>query len=68
MKKTPQPIPKRLLRVKEAAAYLGISARKLRSLVQSGQMPFVQFEAYGPWWIDLHDLETFIEAAKQRVS
>jgi excisionase family DNA binding protein len=68
MKKMPNPVRKRLLRTKEAAEYLGISRRKLRALVQDGQFPFVQFDEYGPWWIDLHDLDTFIAAAKQTAS
>jgi excisionase family DNA binding protein len=68
MRKQSKSVPQRLLRTKEAAEYLGVSRRKLRALVQDGQFPFVQFDEYGPWWIDLRDLDNFIDAAKQTAS
>lgn len=55
----------RLLRVKEAAQILNISAWKLRRLIQQGEIRYVKYEASGPWWIDVHDIDKFIEKHKQ---
>jgi excisionase family DNA binding protein len=66
----PQPTVKptlanRLLRTKEAAAYLSVSPRKLRRLVQDGLLPIVQDSEGAAWRVDLHDLDTFTERNKR---
>ena len=61
-------IPRRLLRTKEAALYLGMSPGKLRRLTQSGELPIVQHEEHSPWLYDLCDLNTHIEKSKHRFS
>jgi excisionase family DNA binding protein len=58
-------LPKRLLRVKEAAEYLSLSAWKLRQLVQDGLLPVVQSSEGGAWRVDLRDLDAFIERNKR---
>jgi hypothetical protein len=40
---------KRLLRTREAAAYLSLSAWKLRSLVADGELPVVQADDSSPF-------------------
>jgi excisionase family DNA binding protein len=54
----------RLLKVKEAAQYLSISTWKIRRLIGDRQLPYLQFEAYGPFLLDVADLDAFIEANK----
>ena len=56
---------RRLLRTKEAAAYLSVSPWKLRRLVQDGLLPIVQDSEGGAWRIDVRDLDGFIERNKR---
>ena len=57
---------RRLLRTKEAAAYLGLSSWKLRQLVLDGALPYINAGDRAPWRFDLCDLEAYIERSKQR--
>jgi len=59
------PLAKRLLRTREAAEYLSISAWKLRKLVQDGLLPIVQNSEGGAWRVDMRDLDSFIERHKR---
>jgi len=59
---------KRLLRTKEAAEYLGIKQRKLRTLIQDGQLPVVQAGQGVPWLLDLRDLDAWVERNKRTVA
>ena len=61
-------IPRRLLRTKDAAEYLGMSPGKLRRLTQSGELPIIQHEERAPWLYDLRDLDEHIEKSKHRLS
>lgn len=61
-------IPRRLLRTKEAALYLGMSPGKLRRLTQSGDLPIIQHDENSPWLYDLRDLDSHIEKSKHRLS
>jgi len=61
-------IPRRLLRTKEAALYLGMSPAKLRSLTQCGELPIIQHDERAPWLYDLRDLDNHIEKSKRRLS
>jgi hypothetical protein len=61
-------IPKRLLRTKDAALYLGMSPGKLRRLTQSGELPVIQHDERAPWLYDLRDLDDHIEKSKHRLS
>jgi excisionase family DNA binding protein len=60
-------IPRRLLRTKEAAQYLGMSPGKLRRLAQGGELPIIQHDEHGPWLYDLRDLDEHIERSKRRL-
>lgn len=55
---------KRLVRLKEAAEYMSMSYWKIRSLVHSEQLPFLQ-EGEGPILIDERDLDKYIERNKR---
>lgn len=61
-----QPAP-RLLRVKEAAAYLNVSPRTLWALSNLGKIPTVRFGTGGRGSVryDLRDLDAWIEASKE---
>ncbi len=54
----------RLLRTKEAAAYLCMSEWKLRRLIQSEIIPIVQDQPGAPFLLDLRDLDAYIESNK----
>jgi excisionase family DNA binding protein len=54
----------RLLKTQQAARYLGVSAWKLRNLVQNGEIPYIPGDGTSPWLFDIHDLDAFIERAK----
>ena len=51
---------RRLLKVKQAAAYLSISPWTLRKLVQEQQLRVVRLDQHGPWLLDVKDLDQFI--------
>jgi len=55
---------KRLLRTKQAAAYLGVSAWKLRQLVWSGELAYIAASDASPWRFDLCDLDDCVERTK----
>jgi excisionase family DNA binding protein len=59
-------LPKRLLRTKEAAQYLGMSPGKLRRLTQCGDLPIIQHDQGSPWLYDLLDLDSHIDKFKRR--
>ncbi len=57
----------RVLKTNDAAAYLGISAWKLRNLVQSGEISYVAGDGTSPWLFDKPDLDHWIETRKQKL-
>lgn len=59
---------KRLLRTREAAAYLSLSAWKLRSLVADGKLPVVQADDSSPFLFDRQDLDSWAEQHKRTTS
>jgi Helix-turn-helix domain len=44
---------------------LGISAWKLRNLVQAGEIGCIPGDGTSPWLFDLQDLDSWIERRKQ---
>lgn len=56
----------RMMRVREAAAYLGSSPWKVRQLIADRRIPFVQ-DGDGPFLLDIRDLDGFIERSKRVV-
>ena len=55
----------RLIRLKEAAFYLGMSEWTIRQMAHAGQLKFIQRESGSPMLFDRNDLDTWIEEAKQ---
>jgi len=58
-------ITPRLLKTRDAAHYLSISAWKLRNLVQTGEIACIMGDVTGPWLFDIRDLDNWIERRKQ---
>lgn len=58
-------ISKRLLRTREAAAYLSLSQWKLRSLVAGGLLPVIQADDGSPFLFDRRDLDGWAERHKR---
>ena len=56
----------RMMRVREAAEYLGSSPWKVRQLIADRRIPFVQ-DGDGPFLLDIRDLDGFIERSKRIV-
>jgi len=61
---TPAPTPAHAA-AEEAAYYLSLSPWKVRQLVASGVLPFVQPEPGSPYLFDLRDLDRYVETKKQ---
>jgi hypothetical protein len=57
---------RRSLRLKQAAVYLSISPRQVRSLVQHGELPIIRlFDCdHSPWLLDVKDLDPLVERRK----
>jgi excisionase family DNA binding protein len=51
----------RLLRTREAAAYLAVSQWKIRELVRNGGLPVIDEGNGSPWRFDVRDLDAYIE-------
>jgi excisionase family DNA binding protein len=60
-------VTRRLLRTKQAAAYLSMSEWKLRRLIQTEIIPFVQDQRGGPFLVDVRDLDAYIEGNKHNI-
>ena len=63
------PVQPRLLRIREAAEYLRMSAWQIRQLVQAGRIAYIPGNGEtSPWLFDRNDLDAFIEHSKVRFS
>jgi excisionase family DNA binding protein len=60
-------LQRRLIRTKEAAAYLSISDWKLRRLIQEGTFQVVQDHDGGPFVLDIRDLDSYVENHKRSI-
>lgn len=61
-------IAPRLVKIKQAAAYLAISPWKLRNLVQQGKISYIEDGGgTSPWRFDIRDLDEYIERNRQRL-
>jgi excisionase family DNA binding protein len=58
-------ITPRILKTRDAARYLGVSAWKLRNLVQGGEIPCILGDGTSPWLFDIRDLDNWIERNKR---
>ncbi len=63
----PQPITRRLLRLKIAAQYVSLSTWTLRGMIQRGELPVVRGAEGAPWLLDIRDLDNWIEQNKCRL-
>jgi len=63
----------RLVRVQQAARYLGISPWSLRNMIQKGELQYVQFgdprleDDRTPWLLDMRDLDRLISTRKKKM-
>lgn len=58
------PLP-RLMTIKQASEYLGLTLWGIRERVWSGQLPIVTFPGGKKQYIDRNDLEAFIQKNKR---
>ena len=59
-----QAVRKRLYTLKEGAAYLGRSEWGMRELIWAGTIPVVKPQATRKIFLDINDLDRFVEANK----
>ena len=62
------PSAPRLLPLKDAAAWLGLSVWSLRERIWAGDIPVVRFPGGRRQFIDVQDLERFIEQNKTTIT
>ncbi len=55
---------KRLYTLKEAAEYLGRTIHAVRELIWAGKLEVVRDTPKGKQWVDIRDLENFVEKFK----
>ena len=71
-KKTAQrisnPMLPRLLPLKKAAEYLGLTVWGMRERIWAGDIPVVRFKNGRKMFIDIQDLESFIEKNKTTIT
>ena len=56
---------RRLLNLKDAAEFLGRTVWGVRTLIWNGKIPYIQEQTGGKIWIDINDLEKYIEKEKR---
>jgi excisionase family DNA binding protein len=64
--RNPMPSP-RLLPIKQAAQYLGLTVWAIRERIWAGQIPVVQFPGGRKQYIDVRDLDDFINNNKSTI-
>jgi len=57
----------RLLPLKDAAKWLGLTVWAMRERIWAGQIPVVQFPGGRKQYIDVQDLEAFIQNNKRTI-
>ena len=62
------PMRPRLLPLKQAADWLGLTVWALRERIWAGQIPVVQFPGGRKQYIDRNDLDNFIEQNKRVIA
>jgi hypothetical protein len=58
----------RLLALKDAALYIGLSVWAMRERIWAGQIPVVKFPGGRKMYVDIGDLQRFIEENKTIIS
>ena len=67
IQKIDNPNNSRLLPLKEAASFLGLTVWAMRERIWSGDIPVIQFPGGRKMYIDSHDLESFINKNKRTI-
>jgi len=62
-----KPITGRLLTVKQAAYYSGLTTWAVRELIWAGALPVVQFKGARKQWIDRDDIDKMIDKNKRTI-
>jgi hypothetical protein len=62
------PLSSRLLPLKRAADYLGLSPWAMRERIWAGDIPIVRFPGGRKIYLDVKDLDTFIENNKATIT
>ncbi len=60
------PLSKRLYTLKEAAVYLGRTEWGMRELIWSGQVPVIRNQGGRKIFVDLSDMDLYINRQKER--
>jgi hypothetical protein len=63
----PNPMSPRLLPLKRAAEYIGLTTWGMRERIWAGQIPVVRFPGGRKMYVDVKDIERFIETNKERI-
>lgn len=58
----------RLLTLKQAAEYLGLTPWAMKERVWNGDIPVIRFPKGRKMYIDVQDIEGFIRANKERIA
>ncbi len=58
----------RLLPLKQAAEYMGLTVWAMRERIWAGQIPVVQFPGGRKQYIDIQDLDNFIKQNKRVIN
>jgi hypothetical protein len=61
------PMPPRLLPLKDAAQWLGLTVWAMRERVWAGDIPVIRFDGGRKMYIDTLDLEQFIQSHKKTI-
>jgi len=61
------PMSPRLLPLKKAAEYLGLTVWAMRERIWAGQIPVIQFPGGRKQFVDTNDLEAFIQKHKRLI-
>jgi hypothetical protein len=62
------PMRARLLPLKQAADYLGLTPWAMRERIWAGDLAVVKFPGGRKMWLDVRDLDAFIESSKVRIT
>ena len=58
----------RLLSLKDAAQWLGLTVWAMRERIWAGQIPVVQFPGGRKMYVDTQDIEAFIQSNKRTIT
>lgn len=62
------PLSPRLMTIKQASEYIGLTVWALRERIWAGQIPVVQFPGGRKQYVDSQDIEAFIQQNKRVIT